>query len=164
MKRLILIRHAQADDPLPDQPDWDRPLTRRGIGDAAEMARRLKSPKYKPDLIIASPALRTRQTSDIFAERFNLEAPHVKFVEESYLADARRLLGILQAHGGTAKTLLLVAHNPGITELADQLSQERGIDAMPTCAVFCAEFALTQWCDLLPASGVNVEFDYPHRG
>jgi len=164
MKRLTLIRHAQADDPLPDQPDWDRPLTRRGISDAVAMAKRLKSPRYKPELILASPALRTRQTTDIFAERFGLEAEQLKFIEESYLADAKRLLKVIQEHGANAKHVMLVAHNPGITELADQLSQERGIDAMPTCAIFTAEFNITHWSELLPASGVNVEFDYPHRG
>ena len=40
MKRLTLVRHAQAESAIGEQSDFDRVLTRRGTEDAAEMARR----------------------------------------------------------------------------------------------------------------------------
>lgn len=165
VKRLTLVRHAQADDQLPDRSDWERPLTRRGLRDAEEMAKRLKAQKLKPDLILSSPAVRARQTAEIFAKTLHHSHSNdvLQFAEELYLADSKRLLACIHALGDTHRHLLVVAHNPGLTEFADQLSQERCIEAMPTCAIFTAEFAVNNWRELLPASGIHVELDYPHR-
>lgn len=161
-KRLTLVRHAQADDPLPNQSDWERPLTKRGLRDAEEMAKRLKEQKLKPDLILASPATRARQTAELFTKALCAHSPEkLQFAEELYLADTKRLLDCIHQLGGTHAHLLLVAHNPGLTEFADQLSQERRIEAMPTCAIFTAEFTIKHWQELLPASGVRVQLDYP---
>ncbi len=160
-RRLSLMRHAQADNPLLDQQDWDRPLTRRGQLDASEMARRLKAEKRKPDVILCSPAVRTRQTAEVLMKCF--PNAQLQFVEELYLADPAQLMQAIHEYGEHAAHLLVVAHNPGITELADELSAERSIEAMPTGAIVTAEFELTSWQDLLPATGTEVEFDYPQR-
>lgn len=161
MMRLSLLRHAQADDPVSNQPDWDRPLTKRGQLDAKEMARRMKVAKHTPDLILSSPAIRARQTAEAFAKCFS--GAQVQFVETLYLADTKQLLAAIRDHGGNAMHLLVVAHNPGITEFADQLSQERSIEAMPTGAIVTAEFDVQTWQELVFATGINVELDYPQR-
>lgn len=161
MKHLVLMRHAQADDPIHGQQDWERPLTRRGMHDAAEMARRLKTRKWRPDLMLVSPALRTRQTAEAVIKLF----PHaaVAYPEDLYLASCKQLMHILHEHGHDAAHLLVIGHNPGISEFADALSQERPIDAMPTAACVCASFDIAEWKELAAASGVNVELDYPQR-
>jgi phosphohistidine phosphatase len=161
MMRLSLLRHAQADDPVSNQQDWDRPLTRRGTLDAKEMVRRMKVAKQKPDLILSSPAIRARQTAEAFSACF--ASARLQFVEALYLAEPKQLLACIREHGGTAKHLLVVAHNPGITEFADQLSQERSVEAMPTGAIVTAEFDVHTWQELVPGTGVNVELDYPKR-
>lgn len=160
-KRLTLMRHAQADNPIPDQQDWDRPLTKRGQFDAKEMARRMKARSLRPDLILSSPAIRTRQTTEFFTKCF--ASAQLLFIEELYLADHKKLLAMIRQHGAAAAHVLLVAHNPGIAELADALSSERSIDSMPTSAMVTAEFDVDEWRALQPATGVNVEFDYPQR-
>jgi phosphohistidine phosphatase len=161
MKRLTLLRHAQADNPLPDQSDWNRLLTKRGQLDAKEMARRLKVQQLRPGLVLSSPALRARQTAEVFARCFS--SATLQLVEELYLADSKLLLTLIQQRGGSSDHLLVVAHNPGITELASWLAQDRRIDNMPTCATVTAEFELDTWQALQPATGLNVEFDYPQR-
>jgi phosphohistidine phosphatase len=161
MKQLTLIRHAQADNPLPDQRDWDRPLTKRGLLDAAEMARRFKSQGDCPDFILSSPALRAQQTATIFAKYFAKTT--LQLDEELYLTSPKQLLASLQRLAPTINHLLLVGHNPGISELADQLSAERRIEGMPTASMVTFEFAITTWQALRPAMGFNVEFDYPQR-
>lgn len=161
MKRLSLLRHAQADNPLSDQQDWDRPLTKRGLIDAAEMARRMKAHRQRPALILSSPAIRARQTAEVFAKCF--ANAQLQLVEDIYLASAKQLLASIHELGGSAAHLLVVAHNPGIAELADQLSPERRIDGMPTGAIVTAEFNVNAWQDLQLGTGNNVEFDYPQR-
>lgn len=162
MKRLTLMRHAQADDPVTDQQDWERPLTRRGLADAELMAKRLKANKWHPDLMLVSCALRTRQTAEVICRCFT--KLHSTIVDDLYLADPKQLMHLIHQHGGDAAHVLVVAHNPGICEFADALSAERRIEAMPTAAWMSAEYDLIRWDELLPASGVNVEFDYPRRG
>lgn len=163
MKRLTLVRHAQADNPVSDQQDWDRPLTARGLSDAAVMARRLKSQRLRPELMLSSPALRARQTAEVFAKCFSFTATQLQLVEELYLADAKHLLTAIQQLGKDCGHLLVVGHNPGIAEFADKLSQERGVDSMPTSAVYTVQFDIKTWQELLPGTGVNVAFDYPQR-
>lgn len=161
MMRLTLLRHAQADDPVSNQQDWDRPLTRRGLLDAKEMARRMKVAKQKPLLILSSPAVRARQTAETFAKCF--AGARLQFVEALYLADPKQLLACIREQGDATTHLLVVAHNPGITEFANQLSRERTIDAMPTGAIVTSEFDVSTWQELVPGAGLNVELDYPQR-
>lgn len=161
MKRLSLLRHAKADNPLPDQEDWDRPLTKRGLKDAAEMARRMKSQRLRPVLILSSPAIRARQTAEAFAKCFS--SAQLQFVEDLYLATPKQMLASIHELGTSAAHLLVVGHNPGISEFADQLAQDRRIDGMPTGAIVTAEFNLNTWQELRLGMGSNIEFDYPQR-
>lgn len=163
MKRLTLIRHAQADSQLPDQSDWERPLTKRGAMDAADMSRRLKSQRLRPDFILCSPALRTRQTADIFAKCFGLFTDKLSFPDDLYLADTKHLLSCVQVADDAHQHVIVIAHNPGVTEFAQWLAQDRCVDAMPTCAIFTAEFTIKHWRDLVAASGTNEVLDYPQR-
>src|SRR5207248_280159 len=59
MKRLTLMRHADARWNDPALPDLERPLNRRGAAAAEAMARRLLELELVPDLLLASPARRT---------------------------------------------------------------------------------------------------------
>jgi phosphohistidine phosphatase len=161
MMRLTLLRHAQADDPVSDQQDWDRPLTKRGQLDAKEMTRRMKVQQLRPTLMLSSPAIRARQTAEVVGKCF--AAATLQLVEDLYQADRKQLLSVIQEHGANAAHLLVIGHNPGISECADWLAQERRIDGMPTCAIVTMEFSVTTWQAIRPATGINVDFDYPQR-
>ena len=161
MKRLTLVRHAKSDWSLPGQPDWDRALNKRGQRDAPEMARRLRARKLKPDLILASPAVRALTTATIMGRELKVPASHVRQDERLYLAAPADMLAVIRELGGTAKHLMVFGHNPGITDFANRLSAGDRIDNMPTCAVFTATFDLDDWSALDWASGQDAEFDYP---
>jgi phosphohistidine phosphatase len=162
MKRLTLVRHAQADAELPDRSDWDRPLTRRGLLDAAEMSKRLRSQRLKPELILCSPALRTRQTAEAFSKSFGLYSDALIFEDELYLADCKHLIKHVRA-AADVHHLMVIAHNPGIAEFAQWLSKGYEVDGMTTCAVFTTEFNIKHWTELTAESGANSLLDYPQR-
>ena len=163
MKRLILVRHAKSDWSLPDQEDWDRPLNARGQRDAPEMARRLRSRRIKPDRILSSPAVRALTTATVMARELRV-APSLLHAEERlYLATPADLLAVLRELGAGARQLMVVGHNPGITEFANRLSAEDTIDNMPTCAVFTARFDIAGWEALDWGHGEDAEFDYPRK-
>jgi phosphohistidine phosphatase len=161
MKRLTLVRHAKSDWSLPGQNDWDRPLNKRGQRDAPEMARRLRSRRLKPDLILSSPAVRALTTAAVMARELKVPAAQVLQDERLYLAAPADLLAVIRELGGDAKHLMVFGHNPGMTECANQLSAGEHIDNLPTCGVFTAQFDIAAWGDLAWHSGQEAEFDYP---
>lgn len=163
MLRLTLVRHAQAAPAHPGQEDWDRELEASGRRDALDMGRRLRSRDLHPDAILASPAVRALTTAAIIAREIAAPARKLRQDERLYLASAKDLQKIVQELGGEARHLMLVGHNPGLTEFADALSSERSLDNLPTCAVYSLDFHIGTWRELEWASGVDAEFDYPGR-
>jgi phosphohistidine phosphatase len=163
MLRLTLVRHAKTEPAYSGQEDWDRALEPRGQRDAPEMGRRLKGRGIKPDKVLTSPAVRALATTSIMIRELGVAANKVTPDERLYLASPKELHAVIRETGGTAKHLMVVGHNPGLTDFADALSSERSIDNMPTCAAYTLEFDITDWSELQLATGVNAEFDYPKK-
>lgn len=162
MKRLTLVRHAQAEAALPGQSDFDRVLTRRGLEDAAEMARRLKFRKQRIDCIVVSTAPRALATAEVFARTLKVPPARVLHDERLYTAGVAELLRVAREQDQCAH-LLLCGHNPGLTEFADALSAARRIDTMPTCGIVTLRFDIDAWAALEPHTSLDVELDYPGR-
>jgi phosphohistidine phosphatase len=163
MLRLTLVRHAKTEPAHPGQEDWDRVLEARGQRDAPEMGRRLKHQQPKPDRVLSSPAVRAIATATIMARELGVTASKVIQDERLYLAGPKVMLQVIRELGGNAGHLMIVGHNPGITEFADRISSERSIDNMPTGAFYTLEFDIDEWTDLAWGSGVNADFDYPKK-
>jgi phosphohistidine phosphatase len=161
VKRLTLVRHAKSDWSLPGQNDWDRPLNKRGQRDAPEMARRLRSRRLKPDLVLSSPAVRAVTTAAVMARELKVPASQVRQDERLYLASPPDVLAVIRELGADAKHLLVVGHNPGLTECANRLSAGDHIDNLPTCGVFTAQFDAASWQEVDWGGGQEAEFDYP---
>lgn len=149
MKTLLLLRHAKSDWST-GEDDFDRPLNGRGNGDLPRLARLLLSYAPRPDLLLSSPALRARQTAQGVSGCLAAEG-RLLFDEALYLAPPPRLLQALAAHGGSSQTVLLIAHNPGIEELAGLLCGGRL--QMPTGALVALAFANDSWDGLGAGSG-----------
>lgn len=161
MRRLTLLRHAKTEAQHSGQEDWDRVLEPRGQKDAPEMARRLRERKLKPDRVITSPAVRALTTAQIFARELHLPLTKLQQDERLYLASPKVLKEVVRELGGEAQHLMIVGHNPGLTEFAERISAERDIDNMPTCALYTLEFEIKDWSELEWKSGMNAELDYP---
>lgn len=114
---LVLMRHAEAADFVPGRPDRDRPLTDRGHAQAREASARLSG--LGLDQTLVSSALRTRET----ASDLGLSCP-VEPVDRLYNADPDTLREVIADAYAVAPdaALLVVAHNPGIHQLALELA------------------------------------------
>jgi phosphohistidine phosphatase len=161
--RLTLVRHAKTEPGRHGQEDWDRALESRGQRDAPEMARRLKQYSPKPERILSSPAVRAITTATIMARELGVSAQKVQQDERLYLASPKDMLAVIRELGERAHHLMVVGHNPGITEFADRISSERSVDNLPTCAVYSLQFAIAAWSELQWDSGVDAELAYPKR-
>lgn len=162
MKQLTLIRHATAAPAFSGQPDWDRELEASGVRDARKLGERLRA-CARPTLFMSSPAARALATAQLIATEVGFAPAAIQKRERLYLATPKDMLALICDVAGTAERLWVVGHNPGISEFADQLSNERAIDNMPTCAVVQMELDLEQWRDLSWGMGSNVTFDYPYK-
>jgi phosphohistidine phosphatase len=156
-RRLILLRHAKSD--WPDVPDRDRPLAKRGRRDAPRIGRWLREQGYQPDVVVVSAAARTRQTWDLVAPELG-GSPAVHFEPRAYAASALTLLYLAQELPDRYRTALLIAHNPGLSDLATSLAAPpetetatnngpRPALSLPTAAVAVFEFP-GDWPSLTP--------------
>ena len=93
-RRLILMRHAPSADAAPassssSRGDHDRPLTVAGVAAAKACARALLAAGWLPDLVVASDALRSRQTLEAMGEAVaDFKRVKVKFAGALYAAAA----------------------------------------------------------------------------
>lgn len=145
MKTLMLLRHAKSSWDDPSLRDFDRPLNDRGRRDAPRMGKALSKKDPKPDLIVASPAVRAKSTLEAVAKAAGYSCP-IEFKESIYGASDAELIRLARAQPDTASTVLLVGHNPGFEELAARLTGKRV--EMVTCTVACISFKVEHWNDV----------------
>lgn len=117
MHRLILMRHAEAESRAPQGGgDIDRPLSSRGRDDAARMGQALASRGFRPDLALVSAAVRTRQTWEQVQDA--LGDVETQVLDHLYDANARTLRDEVEINEDFEGCVLVLAHNPGIHQLA----------------------------------------------
>jgi phosphohistidine phosphatase len=163
LKRLTLVRHAKSSWKDPELTDFDRPLSKRGKQDAPRMGERLAGRDSRPELILSSPAKRARKTAKLMARKLELAAAdRLILVMEIYEAEPEALLKVIRGLDDRWAHVLLIGHNPGLTELGNLLA-DCGIENIPTCGALCLDFAAESWRSLGPQSGTLVFYDYPKK-
>jgi phosphohistidine phosphatase len=123
-RTLVILRHAKAVTP-DGSADLLRALTHRGRTDAAAAGRWLVDMGYLPDLVLCSPARRTRETWHGVAEQLT-RAPRTEYVEALYGADLSELVDVVAEADPDATTVLLIGHNPGLSQLTALLDPTTG--------------------------------------
>ncbi|MGE7773302.1 MULTISPECIES: SixA phosphatase family protein [Chitinophaga] len=161
MKTLLLIRHAKSSWNDPDMDDFDRPLNKRGKQNAPEMAIRLLGRGLLPELVISSPAKRARTTARIMAKEWNYPREAILLEEELYLCYASTFLKHITRIDDDFNIVAIFAHNPGITDFANYLTEEIRIDNVPTAGVFAISADTEKWEDFDRAPKKFLFFDYP---
>jgi phosphohistidine phosphatase len=143
-RRLTLIRHANAEQDS-DVRDFERPLSKKGWGEAQEVARRFQERGLAPDLILVSAAMRTRETADAFAKELGVPARLLQADDSLYLADGDLILSAIRAVGPRVTHLMVIGHNPGISAAAISLAPEAVTTDLPTCGTLTMLVACAKW-------------------
>jgi phosphohistidine phosphatase len=164
MKRVTLMRHADARWKDAGLTDLERPLSRRGTNAAEVMARRLIELKLVPELLLASPARRAQQTAQVLARELSLGTRAVLREEGLYLASATDLLSIARKTGPRVAHLMVVAHNPGLSELVEQLLPEGEARSLATAAFCSMAFECAHWQELSAAALSGAQQESPPAG
>lgn len=170
MKTVYVLRHAKADQGDGSIGDHDRPLNARGREVAPRMGAYVKAKGYKPDLVLCSTARRTVETCELV--RPSLGDITVTFEAALYLAEARAIADRLRRLDDALGSVMVIGHNPGLEELADDLSQSpetpeeerfhrRLREKFPTCALAVITLPVKRWRDLKAAAGTLTDLMRP---
>ena len=114
-----------------------------------------------PDLVISSCSLRTQETADQLADKLKFEGPRY-YLRELYLTPPETLKEMLMMQENHFDRILVVGHNPQITELVNMLTAEH-ISKIPTVGVVAINFDIEEWSELEEAQGEIDFFIYPKQ-
>lgn len=152
MRSLMFLRHAKA-EPQGRRDDFGRKLTSAGECDASMLGSFCRDQHLTPDLALVSSSARTRQTFDNWAGTAGRPAA-VRYEDALYNATADDLRSCLRLIDPTVRSLLFVAHNPGIMEAAiasardgDIVDLDRLKNRFPPCALAVVTFDTDDWHD-----------------
>lgn len=167
MKTLTLMRHAKSDWSHRGLADHERPLNRRGLEAAPEMAARLAArweacseTGGQPDLLLSSYAVRAKTTADYVGKALGMAVQTEKRLYPFIEAEVAQ---VIAATAADVEHLMLFGHNPGISFLAARLGAVAASE-MPTAAVVSMQFDVESWAQVLTAKVSDYWFDYPKSG
>ena len=166
MKTLTLMRHAKSGWDDPTLRDFDRTLNAKGRRAAATVGRYLRAEGIGFDHLVASPAVRVRETLDAAGHAYGAR-PIPCWDERLYLAPVPVLLEVIHALPAEASRVLLVGHNPGLEDLVLALVPEgEGLWAeaarkYPTATVAEMTFDVADWGAVTPGAATLTRFIRP---
>ncbi len=154
-KRLFLLRHAAASSNTSDG-DKGRPLAPEGREDARVLGNFMKEHALQPDVVLCSPALRTKQTLEYLQESLNIKNIH--YPDALYDGNTSDYLYQIQQVENSVRNLMVVAHNPCIYELAILLAaqgsnsmMQRLTEGYPPASLSVVHCLAEEWGSIKPA-------------
>lgn len=158
MKTLIIARHTTKQIEAPNEYDYDTELTPEGIEKAKQMAQKLALENHQIDLIVASPAVRTRHTAEIFANELEYDKT-IMLNEVLYMAFVNELIETITYTYDSVDTMLLVGHNPSLTALAVTLLGFK--ERFEEGAVMQINFDCNSWIDIDKNNAKLISYNIP---
>ena len=128
---VFLVRHGPAEGMSAAQTDEERHLSPEGREKIERAASGLLSLGVAPEVILASPLVRARETAEILGRTL---APEVALEATTVLAPGSQIAAIIDALGNysQASQIILTGHQPTMGELASTLlSGWPGLLALP---------------------------------
>jgi len=148
MKTILLMRHAKAESGVPGQRDFDRTLAARGQEDAGRIGRALAKLGSVPDAIVASSAVRAKETAEEAARAMAFPGT-IRMERALYNAPGDIWIAALKVIPNAAETALIVGHSPGIAQAAALLcGASPGAFDIPTGGVLAFDDGVDRWRDL----------------
>ena len=162
-RHLTLIRHAEAGSEHGSRiRDCNRPLTERGRQDASRLGSRLAVLGIEPDRVWTSDAERALTTTQILAAAVELPPGRLEIRSGLYLAHMGTLCDFIREADADIQHLVVVGHNPGLSELWNWLCDKEGF-GLPACGWAQLGLGLSRWTQLDRGCAELLEFDVPEE-
>lgn len=159
MKILLLVRHASSGTDDMSLSDRYRPLEPRGERELAWLSARCAERLARPELIVSSPALRAQSTAHALGEAFGCSAAELRSDERLYGGGARGLAAVLRGLDDSLGRVVIVGHNPEVSEVVRHLAP--AIGHVPSGALAALAFDVPSWSALAPEHLVSASLHAP---
>lgn len=159
-KLLYLLRHAEAAQKESRQDDKSRELTQSGVKDSLHMGAWFREQNLQFDLIVSSSAFRAEQSAEMITEGMRLDNPKILLEDVLYEASVRHFLDYVINIEDGYKDVLIVAHNPAISYLAEYLTKA-DIGDMAAGSVVMIRFDFSSWKQVSENTGELVRYVSP---
>lgn len=159
-KLLFLTRHAKSSWADTGLADKQRPLNKRGLRDAPRMGEFLAAQRILPQLVVSSPALRAFTTAKMLAEKVGINSKDIVIDDTIYMAYPEDLLKLIREFDNQTDRIMLVGHNPTMTELVNQLTGS-DLDNVPTCGIAVIRIETDSWQQAGTVKANLEKFVYP---
>ena len=156
---LFLFRHAEAEEKK-HQSDKNRQLTSAGREQAARMGGYLSEHHYSIDKFISSTAVRARETTQLAVDAMRSDPHGIQYEDLLYEASTREFFDYVTGQDNNNKKILIVGHNPTISNLVEYLSRAK-IGSMATAGVAVIRFNVDAWNKVSEGSGELLKYIYP---
>jgi phosphohistidine phosphatase len=160
MKSLFIVRHAKSSWKDPRLMDHQRPLNKRGKKAGHKMGKRMKKKGIRPDAIVTSDARRAMDTAELLAQAMELPSDIIRLNPELYHAPPDGILDIIHHLPAGWSQVMVVGHNPGLTELANWFYPQY-IENIPTAGIVELRFGIDSWRFINRNQLIASSFDYP---
>ena len=160
MKTLYIARHAKSSWDHPELIDEQRPLLEKGIKKTGIITDYLIDNNISVDLIISSHAVRALETAKIIAKAIHYPEDEIIINEHIYFSDIDDLTEQLSNLSDQLKSVMIVGHNPTLTDFANYLLEKK-IDWLPTSGIVSINFKTQHWLNLLDARKTTNFIIYP---
>jgi len=147
MKKIIhLIRHAKSSWDDSSLADIDRPLNQRGKNNCRLMASPIVEAGCDFQQVYCSPAVRAQSTIRLIANALSELSIQWHIDSDLYTFYAGDLLNWVQSLSDEQNSVVIIGHNPAITELTNLVSNAN-INNVATCGYVQISFD-GRWHDL----------------
>lgn len=150
MKKLLLLRHAKAEDATPGSSDINRALNERGKKEAQAIGTFIRKQSLRFDLVLCSPVVRARETAELVLAAAEVTA-NLRDDQRIYEASPRQLLEVISEIEEDKSAVLLVGHNPGMEELLRALTGKG--EPMATGTLARIDFDFDEWSSVIEDIG-----------
>ena len=144
MKTLFILRHGKSSWEHIGLSDFERPLLKNGIERTEKVGEFLVSNGIHIQRILSSPATRAKQTAEVIAQFLKTT---IEIDNKLYPGDIDDLLSVIYSQPDHCNSLMLVAHNPGLTSLVNELMNPR-YDWLSTSGLVVGKFDISQWNEI----------------
>ena len=152
------MRHPHKEIAIPNQDDFDIKLSKEGLEEAKIIAENLYSLKIKPDLIVASPASRTRQTAEIVSKILKYDK-NIMYNEVLFQAFVNELFETITYTFDSVNEMFLIGHNPSLTALTIVLDVYK--EEIKPGEVLKIEFDTNTWINIAKENAKLIWIEKP---
>ena len=159
-KKLIIVRHSKSSWKDLSLDDFNRPLNKRGKEDGPIISNYLSKKTNFIDFLHSSSSVRTFETSKFFTER--IKFGKVKYDDSLYHSSSGSILNLIKNYSNEYSSVMLIAHNPGLTHLINQITNI-SLDNLPTTGLAEIHFSCNKWDEISFKNSNLIDLKFPKQ-